>query len=127
MPLKTQSIEVLVVDSSGCRATDRLVIRIDDRRNVYVPNIFSPASSENGVVTVYGGSDVVEIELFEIYDRWGDKLFRVESFAPNDESVGWNGSYRGAQVQPAVYVYYAVVRFIDGERLLFSGDVTVQR
>jgi large repetitive protein len=126
-PERTNSIDVSVVDSSGCIATDRLFYYVDRRRNIFVPNIFQPEGSDNNVVAIYGGKDVEEVEFFRIYDRWGEMLHQEVGFEINDESKGWRGDFRGKPAQPAVYIWTAVVRFRDGERELFSGDVTVYR
>jgi len=71
--------------------------------------------------------DVEAIEIFQIFDRWGEKLFEATDFAPNDPAVQWAGRFKGKDVEGGVYVYYAVVRFIDGEELILKGDVTVLR
>jgi gliding motility-associated-like protein len=120
-------LAVRVLDANGCEAGDRIRVYIDNTRRVYVPNIFSPSGSANAVFTVYGGKDVEEVEVLHVYDRWGESIFTAEEFLPNDESVGWNGNYRGKQVSPGVYVYYTIIRFKDGKREIFSGDVTVYR
>ncbi len=70
---------------------------------------------------------VKQVKLFQIYSRWGEQVFTRENFQPNDASLGWDGRFRGADMNPAVFVYYAVVEFIDGQEVLYKGDVTVER
>jgi len=41
--------------------------------------------------------------------------------------MGWDGKFRGEFMNPAVFVWYAEVRFNDGEVLLLKGDVTLMR
>ena len=41
------------------------------------------------------------------------------------EKMGWDGSFRGRTVQPAVFVWYAEVLLANGELVLMKGDVTV--
>lgn len=125
LPLHSWQVSVTVTDLSGCTATDRLAVIVDRHRNVFVPNIIAPASGQNGILTVYGGQDVAEIESFQLYDRWGERIFEAFSFQP--EAVSWTGQFRGEDVLPGVYVYYARIRFIDGETEIFTGDVTVYR
>jgi hypothetical protein len=67
------------------------------------------------------------VESLQVYDRWGEKLFEAFDFPPNSQSVHWDGKFKGSIVNPGVYIYYAVVRFINGEKLLFKGDVTILR
>lgn len=126
-PTHSQRIQVQVIDANGCEAEDWILVLLDRGRRVYIPTIFSPSSSENNLFTVYGGSDVVEIELLEVFDRWGNKMFEARNFPPNSTTIGWNGRYREQFVQPGVYVYHTALRFADGVRETYSGDITVYR
>jgi gliding motility-associated-like protein len=96
---------------------------------VYIPNIFSPNDDgENDWFTVYADlKGVKQVKQFQIFDRWGDQVFQRENFQPNDPTLGWDGRYRGQEMNPAVFVYYAIVEFIDGQEVLFKGDVTLMR
>jgi hypothetical protein len=111
-----------VLDSRGCSARDEIYVQVDRRKNIYVPNIFNP---DLGGLTVYGGADVLEIEQFAIYDRWGSAIFERSGFEPNNPADGWQGAFRGKPVTPGVYAWYAVIKFLDGATEIFSGDVTV--
>jgi len=125
LPLVSNYIDLRIVDTNGCATSDRTLIVVDQERRVYIPNIIKVGSAENDVLTVFGGRDVAEIELFRVFDRWGDQLFEERNFLPNDVTKGWKGRYKDKEVNPGVFIYTAVVRFIDGERILFKGDVTV--
>ncbi len=127
-PIASKQITVRVVDKAGCATSDRLQLILDAMRNVYVPNIIDPTStSGNAVATVFGGPDVEQIESFRIYDRWGERLFESLDFAAGDLTAGWAGKFRGQDVAPGVYIFYAVVRFKDNKRELFKGDITIFR
>jgi len=126
-PVRPSSVDIMIRDTMGCTAQDRLLIFVDTRRHVYVPNIFDPLSSETGVVTVYGGNDVARVESFQVFDRWGNLVFEQNDFLPNDESKGWDGRFGSKMAEPAVFVWKAVVLFKDGFKELFSGDVTLVR
>jgi hypothetical protein len=128
LPLISTYVNIELADSNGCKASSRVLVRVQRPRQVYIPNVFKPGSSSlNDLLTVYGGRGVAEIESFRIFDRWGDQLFESLNFQPNDPIIGWDGTHRGDMVLPGVYVYFAVVRFIDGEVELYKGDVTVVR
>jgi hypothetical protein len=126
-PLQSWNVNVTAIDSNGCIAADAVLVQVGKPRNVYIPNILSPQSALNGTLTVFGGRDVARVELFRIYDRWGALMFEALDFQPNDLSAGWNGKQGGKNVLPGVYVYYAVVKFIDGETGVYKGDVSVFR
>ena len=127
LPFTSRYVSINLVDTFGCEAMARLLVRVQRPEQVYIPNIFLPGSSLNDRLTVFAGNGVDEIESFRIFDRWGDQLFETLDFQPNDSNLGWDGTYRGDIVLPGVYVYVAVVRFIDGKTEVYRGDVTVLR
>jgi gliding motility-associated-like protein len=128
-PLHTQLYRILVVTKEGCRDDAPLLLRVNKSVDVYIPNIFSPNDDgENDWFTVYADlKGVKQVKQFQIFDRWGDQVFQRENFQPNDPTLGWDGRYRGQEMNPAVFVYYAIVEFIDGQEVLFKGDVTLMR
>lgn len=128
-PLQSQLYRILVVTKEGCRDDAALQVRVNRQVDVYIPNIFSPnGDGENDGFTVYADMrGVKQVRLFQIYDRWGEQVFVRENFQPNEPTLGWDGRFRGQDMNPAVFVYYAIVEFIDGQEVLFKGDVTVKR
>ena len=127
LPLESGYLSVRIIDTSGCAVSDRILVVVDANRNVYFPNAIKPDSDFNDYFTVFGGQDVVEIESMQIHGRWGEKVFERFNFQPNDPYIGWNGAFKGDDVQPGVYVWVAVVKFLDGEKIIYTGDVTVIR
>ena len=118
-----------VVDSNGCKATDDRLVIVDKTRYVYIPNIFKPDSpTENSIFTIFGNeSQIVNINSLQVFDRWGALVFENYDFQPNDLNSGWDGMVRGDKATPAVFVYYTEILFIDGETLLYKGDVMLYR
>jgi len=112
---------------NGCDATAKVILRVDRRRHLYAPNVFTPdGDGINDLFTIYGKS-VTEIRKLQIFDRWGAELFIVEHLQANDELRGWDGTFRGDVLNPAVFVWQALVEFEDGVVEIFSGDVTILR
>ena len=126
--ITNQTITATIYAGQECEDSDQLRLSVDKRVDIYVPNVFSPnGDGVNDEVTVYA-SDVVElITEFEIFDRWGEKVFHNSNFEPNLESEGWDGTFRGEMMQPAVFAYRVRARLIDGRELDFSGDITLVR
>lgn len=120
---------ITVVDINGCRSVDQQLIQVDRSRRIYVPNIINPSSNDpfNAQLMVQGGTDVVRIITWQIFDRWGNAIFSQNDFQPNDATHAWNGKARGDDAPMAVYVWYLKVEFIDGEVEQFQGDVTLIR
>jgi len=128
-PIYSFRYRVTVVDSNGCKAADDRLVIVDKKRYVYIPNIFSPdASDNNSIFMIFGDENqIVKIKSFQVFDRWGALVHEYYDFLPNDISSGWDGRVRGEIANPAVFVYYTEIEFIDGEVILYKGDVTLHR
>ncbi len=126
LPTYSFRYRAVVVDDNGCKASDDRNVIVDKTRFVFIPNIFDPESTDNSLFMIFGGEDVVRIKSFQVFDRWGEIVHEYFDFLPNDAASGWNGKVRGKTTTPAVYVYYAEIEFIDGETVLYKGDVTLK-
>jgi len=112
---------VTVIDSNGCVTTDEVTIVVDYEKVIFVPNVFSPnLDGENDVLYVRGKG--VEAFSFYIYDRWGELIFET-----SDSNIGWDGTYRGQNMNKAVFVYYLEAIFMDGSEITQKGDITLMR
>jgi large repetitive protein len=120
---------VTVINQNGCVDTDQIILRVQKDRDVYIPNIFSPNNDgPNDIFMIFaGGNQIKEITSFQVFDRWGELVFEDHNFQPNNPAHGWDGKLRGEEVNSGVFVYWARVEFIDGEFLIFKGDVTLAR
>lgn len=128
-PTESFLYQVSVLDSvTLCTATDILRVFVDKRRDLFVPNIFSPnEDGTNDRFTIYGGNDVVNIRSLRVFSRGGQLVFEGQNMMPGDLSVGWNGTWQGEPLNPGVFVYFTEVEFFDGQVELFKGDVTLMR
>lgn len=129
LPYDTYRHIITVTDVNGCVARDEVLVIVQKRREIYVPNIFNPESDLNFNVGVFVGIDVAKIKKFAIFDRWGEQMFYLDEYIPanGDSAQAWDGRYRGDKSHVGVYVWYCEVEFIDGEKKLFTGDVTLIR
>ncbi|HEY3387379.1 MAG TPA: gliding motility-associated C-terminal domain-containing protein, partial [Saprospiraceae bacterium] len=116
------------VYTAGCMDQDMLNVRVDIDYNIYIPNVFSP--NDDGIndhVTVFTDDKVRKIVYLEIFDRWGNQVFVANNILPNDPLLGWDGSFRGKKMNPAVFVYIARVELINGDTVDRKGDITIIR
>jgi len=67
----------------------------------------------------------LEVVEFYVYDRWGNLVYSAQNFPLNDPSFGWDGTYKGQNVVPGVYVYYMNVAIPGLNNETVAGDVTV--
>ncbi len=114
---------------NGCFVSDELIIFVEQSNPVYVPNAFSPNGDKiNDVFQIYPGSRVLAIHSFNVFDRWGDMVFSKKDFLPEDApNNGWDGLLNGKEMNPAVFVWFAEIEFIDGSVKILKGDVTLTR
>ena len=128
LPLGTTTYTITIVDSTGCVSTDSLTIFVDLKRPVYIPNAFSPnQDGPNDFFTAYTGRAGKLIKRLRVFDRWGEMVFDGIDLTPGVEVEGWDGTFKGKPMDPAVFAYYAQIEFIDGVVVLFEGDVTIIR
>ncbi len=95
---------------------------------VYIPNVFMPSAKdvENTLFKPYFAPSLSLISFhFEVFDRWGNKLFETSS--TND---GWGGVFRDHEFKPGVLVWQLKAEIAICGRVLHlerKGDVTVVR
>ena len=126
-PLRTTEYTLEVVDTLGCRGLDRVIIRVDKNRNVYIPNVFSPnRDGRNDYFEIFTGKGVRAIPQIQIFDRWGNLLNEKNNLPviPYGLEI-WDGKFQGKEMQPGVYVYLIKVTFEDDQTLLYRGDITI--
>lgn len=123
--IEETTLFTLNVTDGICTKSDTVLVKvfefICDDPFVYVPNAFSPnGDNENDVLYVRG--NLVKEMVFRVYDRWGELVF--ESF---DRSQGWDGTFRGKELDPDTYDYYLKVTCVDDYESIIKGNVTLMR
>ncbi len=113
----------VTVTTAGCADSACVMILIDtkcgDSGELYVPNGFSPnGDGQNDMLYVRGGG--ITGMFWVIYDRWGEKVFET-----TDPKQGWDGTYKGAPLDPAVFVYYLKVTCFSGDEITQKGNVAI--
>jgi len=128
-PLISTVYTIQVQSLNGCTGQDHVKVIVDRRRQIYVPNVFTPNDDgANDLFTIYASpGSVRKILSLQVFDRWGEALIALKDFLPNNPTIGWDGSYKGEPMNPGVFVWVAEIEFIDGKREVFQGDVTVVR
>ena len=115
-----------VTNDAGCSATASIIIYLNLNHDVYIPNAFSPnGDGNNDYFTAYADHNLRHIKTLKVVDRWGNVLFDKSEFQANNETAGWNGTFKGQKVAAGVYLYQMEVEFANGAKEIISGDVTV--
>lgn len=116
------------VYAGGCVATDALLIFVPEVFELFVPNVFSPNNDGiNDFVTVFSNDMDALVLEFEIFDRWGELIFKNTGFRVNQLSEGWDGTFRGKAMNPGVFVCVVKVLLSNQSTQVISADVTLVR
>ena len=124
-PSTTTYNVILTEDGTGCQFLRTITLYAFEvncgEPDVFIPNAFTPNNdNENDILFVRGKN--VEKMVLKIYDRWGELVFETDK-----QNVGWDGTFKGALVDPAVFVYYLEITCVDGQEYFKKGNITVIR
>ena len=118
---------VEVMNDDLCTAIDSITVTVSSIQEVFVPTAFSPnGDGVNDELVVFGAASLSLIHSFEIFDRWGSKVFEAHNFLPGDQAGSWDGTLKGNPLGPGVYVYLLEAEF-GADILQFRGDITLIR
>ena len=89
---------------------------------MFIPNAFTPNGDNiNDEFKPEMLEYLEEGYLFEIFDRWGEKVFYT-----NDPDKGWDGLIKGKPVTTTtVFSYRLIARDFTGQEHEFVGHVTL--
>ena len=113
-PVVTTSYELTVSNAPGCTRSARVLVTVAEKEDpapvggVHVPNAFSPNGDGRNDIFMPVASQRVVIQLLEVYNRWGERIFRSDNFSPTDRTNGWDGTYRGQLVAAGTYTFRLV-------------------
>ncbi len=108
-------------NASNCPAYLCRLVGADVKPLADLPTAFSPNGDGSNDVLYVRGAGIQTMNL-KIFNRWGTLLFES-----NDQSIGWDGTYKGQPQPMEAYAYVLSVTFIDDTKLLKKGNVTLLR
>ncbi len=118
----------LTVDSANnCKTRDSIFIYVIandgdtcESATLSVPNVFTP--NNDGINDVFKLSVTnIQVDNFEIFDRWGKKLF-----ATSDPTIGWTGVFNSKKCTTGVYFYIVnYISCLDGSSKTKKGNLSL--
>ena len=120
-------VQVEARTEQNCLLKADTLLQVLDPYRIYTPNVFSPnQDGQNDLFQLGLGSNAHEVEVFEIYDRWGALVYtQTSGTAP--QFTAWDGTKAGIAVPEGVYLYRARVRFQNGKTKQVAGDILLIR
>jgi gliding motility-associated-like protein len=118
----------MVKDPKGCTAEAIVLVWVEGVRKAYIPNAFSPnGDGSNDSFTVFGGDDIKTVKYLRVFDASGTMLFEATDFAPNTPDLGWDGTFRGKDLDIQRLVFSSDIEYTNGQILHREGDVMIVR
>lgn len=121
-PSQTTTYTFTVTTPEGCEATTTVTIPVIEPPKLLVPSSFSPNGDNVNDILRLVGRDVNEIISFEVYNRWGERIFETNNIAD-----GWDGTYRAQPQVIGTYAYFVKYRYTDSEIKTLKGNITLIR
>jgi gliding motility-associated-like protein len=127
-PFSSEEYVVTATSDIGCLDTAKVKILIDTLRpELFLPTAFSP--NGDGLNDLFGpifyNKSGYTVKSFRIFNRWGNVVYKAEG----NSRIGWNGNLANED-KPApngVYFYILEVEFVNKQKLIKRGDVTLLR
>ncbi|MBK8403514.1 MAG: gliding motility-associated C-terminal domain-containing protein [Saprospiraceae bacterium] len=127
-PLKTTRYRLHIIDENGCEISDELTISVITEPRIFIPDVFSPNGDKiNDQVNLVTGEDISKVKKYEIFDRWGNKVFGAYDYDPKLIELGWDGTLNGQAVNPGVFVYLIEALSVNGSSVYKKGSLTLVR
>lgn len=124
-PLQTTTYYAYVTDTFGCYKRDSVTVNVYRTpcpdAVYFVPNAFTPNGDGKNDLLYVRGHNILSVH-FIVFDRWGQRVFET-----NDINKGWDGTYNGAKLDPAVFAYIVEGVCVGGEHYTKKGNVTILR
>jgi len=127
-PPNTTTYHVTVETEFGCKDSDSITIHvICDQSQVFMPNSFTPNGDGQNDYFYPRGKGIQTIRSFRIYNRWGEMIFEKQGMATNAVNDGWDGTHKGQELPPDVFLYIVDAICDTGEPVTWKGDISLIR
>jgi len=128
--LDTGTYKVTIQSEFGCRLDTFIVLSLNSESFLFkIPNAFTPngdALNERfrPATTPHCSGTV---QLLQVYDRWGKRIFEQHDFSTNSTAAGWDGIIDGQIAPPDIYAYVLKYILPDGVPRQAHGNFTLLR
>lgn len=125
-PESSTTYDVILEDTNGCVFSDSITLDFFFVDEYYRANVFSP--NEDGVNDIFyvDSEDNIPFASFQIFDRWGNRVFAIMNGNTGDSNFGWNGNYGENRAVEGVYFYYMTLELPTGPQTIM-GDISLIR
>jgi len=127
-PTRTTYYTVTAFTDYGCQDSSHVTITVlCDKSQLFIPNTFTPNGDGQNDRFFPRGVGIDQVTIFRVFNRWGEVVYERNGMQLNDELTGWDGTFRGQQLSPDVFVYIVEAKCDNGDVLKWKGDITLVR
>ena len=135
-PNTSSQYSVIGTDANGCVGIDVFDLDVTGEAYVYLPNIFSPSSSQldNKKLRIFG--TCIDSLQLTIYDRWGELVYESKDATQEETNdgdccvfgPGWNGTLdnSGKPLNSTSFAYILNGTYRNGEGFYLTGNIILK-
>lgn len=118
----TYVYRLLVESEYGCKGYDTIRVMVVDKAYIVVPSAFSPNKDGHNDIFRPLAVGYSRMKYFRVFNRFGEEMYNGNSI-----EGGWDGTWRGKDVDLGVYFWE--MKFVDrlGKEGTMAGEVTLVR
>ena len=120
---ENQQYVLKIISGAGCTATDTIDVFVYKvKPGIYVPNSFTP--NGDGLNDIFRPIliGMKKLNYFRVFNRSGQLMYSTSI-----EKQGWDGTYKGAPQDAAVFVWTVEGIDYQGKTVFEKGSVTLVR
>jgi gliding motility-associated-like protein len=103
----TYTLQVVDEDELCPIQEETITINVIEECRANIPNAFSPNGDGKNDVVYVKGWGIKEVLTFEIYNRWGERVYQNSG----DKEEGWDGTFNGQPQNMDTYIIIANVQY----------------
>jgi gliding motility-associated-like protein len=122
-PEETTIYYISAVDEFGCEMMEEITIRVNEAcqySRLQIPNMISPNGDGYNDRFEIRHEGFGQISLLKVFNRWGEVIYET-----NDIDQPWDGTFKGVELNPGVYVYFLEGFCLNDETFIKTGNVTI--
>lgn len=125
-----------LIDERGCEFEEIITLGLAPGDidcgvlNIYIPNVYSPNNDgveDDFIIHLEHDPSIESVASFDIFDRWGNRVFQKLNFSTTENNIGFDASFNGRKLAPQVLSYVATFNILGGTTQSQSGTITVLR
>ncbi len=126
-PISSSGIYSVTVSNNCGNSIASTRVQLQACDLLYIPTAFSPNGDGINDQFLLQSPLPLQIEVFQIFDRWGNQVYSRSGSFTLDETQGWDGTFRGKPLPVGPYIYYLKLIYMDGMTQIKSGEINIIR